>query len=136
MSARPVSVVAGLAMALLAVSASAAPRVPDLARGEQVYQRCAACHAIEGNRTGPQHCGLFGRHAGTAPGYAAYSKAMMQNKMVWNEKTLDVFLKDPMTAVPGTFMGYAGVKDNAERSDLIAWLKEATRAGTACKPKS
>jgi cytochrome c len=40
-------------------------------RGEQVYARCAACHAVEGNRTGPQHCGLFGRRAGTAPGFTA-----------------------------------------------------------------
>ncbi|MBH1979079.1 MAG: cytochrome C, partial [Comamonadaceae bacterium] len=89
---------------------------------------------IEGNRTGPQHCGLFGRHAGTAPGYNAYSKAMRESPWVWDEKSLNVFLKDPMKALPGTTMGYAGVKDAVERSDLIAWLKEATQPGAACKP--
>ena len=124
----------GVAGGLLAAGVHAAPDAAALARGEQVYARCAACHAIEGNRTGPQHCGLFGRRAGTAPGYSAYSKAMRESPWVWDEKSLNVFLKDPMTALPGTSMGYAGVKDAAERSNLIAWLKEASRPGAACKP--
>lgn len=124
----------GLVGGLLAAAASAAaPDPARLARGEEVYARCAACHAVEANRTGPQHCGLFGRRAGTAPGYDGYSKAMRASTWVWDEHTLDIFLKDPMKAVPGTAMGYAGVKDDAERADLIAWLKEASRPGVACK---
>ncbi len=123
----------GLVGGLLAAAASAAPDPARLARGEEVYARCAACHAVEANRTGPQHCGLFGRRAGTAPGYDGYSKAMRASKWVWDEHTLDIFLKDPMKALPGTAMGYAGVKDDAERADLIAWLKEASRPGVACK---
>jgi len=134
MKPRQLVVALGLAGGLLAAGAHAAPDAAALARGEQVYARCAACHAIEGNRTGPQHCGLFGRHAGTAPGYDAYSKAMRESPWVWDEKTLNIFLKDPMKALPGTTMGYAGVKDAAERSDLIAWLKVATQPGVACKP--
>lgn len=122
----------GLAAGLFAAGVSAAPDAAALARGEQVYARCAACHAIEANRTGPQHCGLFGRRAGTAPGYDAYSKAMRDSKWVWDEKSLNVFLKDPMNALPGTTMGYAGVKNDTERADLIAWLKQATRPGAAC----
>ena len=104
-----------------------------LRRGEQVYTRCAACHALEANRTGPQHCGVFGRRAGTAPGFETYSKAMRDSKIVWNERTLDVFLESPMQAVPGTAMGYAGVKDGRERADLIAWLRQATAPGRGCK---
>lgn len=106
------------------------------ARGEQIYTRCAACHAIEFNRTGPQHCGLFGRRAGTAPGFTAYSQAMRDSKIVWTAGTLDEFLRDPIKAVPGTAMGYAGVKDPKERAELIAWLREATRPGQSCKPSS
>ena len=104
-----------------------------LLRGEQVYTRCAACHAIERNRTGPQHCGLFGRRAGTAPGFEGYSTAMRDSKIVWNERSLDVFLQAPMQAVPGTYMGYAGVKDAQERADLIAWLRQAAKPGKACR---
>lgn len=134
MTPRRTAMAVGLWAGLLAAGASAAPAAPALARGEQVYARCAACHAIEGNRTGPQHCGLFGRRAGTAPGYSAYSRAMRESRWVWDEKSLDVFLQDPMQVLPGTTMGYSGVKDAAERADLIAWLKEATRPGAACKP--
>ena len=112
--------------------AAQAPRVSVLQHGEQVYARCAACHAIEANRTGPQHCGLFGRRAGTAPGFDNYSKAMRDSKGIWNERSLDAFLQAPTQAVSGTTMGYAGVKDRRERADLIAWLREATRAGSTC----
>ncbi|MEO8280586.1 MAG: c-type cytochrome [Ideonella sp.] len=108
------------------------PGAAALQRGEQIYTRCAACHAIESNRTGPQHCGLFGRRAGTAPGFDTYSKAMRDSKIVWNERTLDVFLQAPTQAVPGTAMGYAGVKDAGERADLIAWLRQASRPGKGC----
>ena len=120
-----------LALGAIAGAAAAAAAEP---LGQQVYARCAACHAIEANRTGPQHCGLFGRRAGTAPGYEAYSQALRDSRIVWDAQTLDRFLRDPMAAVPGTTMGYAGVKDDAERAALIAWLREATRAGTACQP--
>lgn len=118
---------------LLSAAAYGAADPASLRHGEAIYSRCAACHAVEANRTGPQHCGLFGRHAGTAPGYDAYSQAMKQSNIVWDAKTLDKFLQDPMQAIPGTTMGYAGVKDPGERADLIAWLKEATQPGKSCR---
>jgi len=102
-------------------------------RGEQVYSRCLACHAIEANRVGPQHCGLFGRRAGTAPGFDGYSKAMRDSGIVWNERTLDRFLQDPTKTVPGTAMTYDGVKDAHERADLIAYLRAATVPGKTCQ---
>jgi cytochrome c len=123
----------GAVACFVAGHATAAVDQAALQRGQQIYARCAACHAVEGNRTGPQHCGLFGRRAGTAPGFLDYSPALRNSKIVWDAKTLDVFLKDPMNAVPGTAMGYAGVKDPKERADLIAWLQEATRPGKTCK---
>jgi cytochrome c len=126
---------AALAAALGGGPVSAAVDAGALQRGEQIYSRCAACHGIEGNRTGPQHCGLFGRRAGTAPGFAMYSQAMRESAIVWDARTLDRFVADPMKAVPGTAMGYAGVKDPKERADLIAWLQQATRAGRSCKPQ-
>ena len=46
---------------------------------------------------------------------------------------LDRFLRDPLQAVPGTTMTYAGVKDARERADLIAWMRQATRAGESCR---
>lgn len=121
-----------LATAVLPALAAAAPDA-SVQRGEQIYSRCIACHAIEANRVGPQHCGLFGRRAGTAPGYDGYTKAMRDSGIVWGERTLDTFLQDPMKAVPGTAMTYAGVPDATERADLMAYLREATRPGVSCR---
>jgi cytochrome c len=94
-----------------------------LLSGTAIYERYVACHAFEYNRTGPCHCCPFGQRAGTVPGFQ-YSAAMRQSNIVWNEQTLDVFLESPMTAVPGTSMGYAGIADAGERKALIAYLKK------------
>lgn len=120
---------------LASAAASASPDERQLQRGEAVYARCAACHAIEGHRTGPQHCGLFGRRAGTAPGFADYSEAMRRSRIVWNEAELDAFLRAPMQRVAGTSMGYAGIADPAERADLIAWLRFAGEPGARCRER-
>ena len=101
--------------------------LPDTLRGEQVYARCLACHALAVDRVGPRHCGLFGRLAGSVPGFG-YSEAMKKSKIVWNDKTLDRFLAKPTAMVPGTAMTYDGVPDPTERADLIAYLKHADEA--------
>ncbi|MBN8756931.1 MULTISPECIES: c-type cytochrome [Variovorax] len=98
--------------------------LPDAVRGEQVYARCLACHALAVDRVGPRHCGLFGRLAGSVPGFG-YSEAMKRSKIVWNDKTLDRFLVKPLAMVPGTAMTYDGVPDPADRADLIVYLKHA-----------
>jgi cytochrome c len=100
--------------------------------GVQIYQRCLACHSLEHNRSGPRHCGLFGREAGSLPGYA-YSKAMKASGITWDTQELDRFLENPLKSLPGTKMAYAGVKDPQERADLIAYLKQATRDPAICE---
>ena len=94
-------------------------------RGRQIYERCQGCHSIDRDRAGPRHRGLFGRRAGTVPGFK-YSDAMRRSGIVWTAATLDRFLAAPTKAVPGTTMGFDGVKDPRERADLIAYLKGAT----------
>jgi len=113
-----------LALATACAGVQAAGKAGNAQAGQAVYERCLACHALAYDRTGPRHCGLFGRRAGSVPGFA-YSDAMKRSRIVWDEKTLNLFLADPMKTVPGTSMGYAGVKDRQERSDLIAYLKQA-----------
>jgi len=103
----------------------------DPKNGELVYARCMACHSLTENRIGPRHCGVFGRRAGTVPGFD-YSPAMRRAKIVWNEKTLDRFLTDPLKYVPGTAMVFSGVPDRKERADVIAWLKTASSSSAAC----
>jgi len=113
-------------------TASASGAEAAVERGARVYERCAACHALDADRTGPHHCGLLGRRAGSVPGFP-YSPAMRRSKIVWSEASLDRFLKAPLQALPGTSMGYDGIKDERERRDLIAYLRAAGQ-GPRCKP--
>ncbi len=122
---------AATALGAAAMAGGAAAAAPDVVRGEQVYVRCMACHALAYDRVGPRHCGLLGRRAGSVPGFA-YSPAMKSAKLVWDEKTLDLFLKSPTKLVPGTFMTYDGVSKPQERQDLIAYLKKAGQSD-ACR---
>lgn len=123
-----------LAQAHMAIAAiTPAAGHGDPVRGEQVYARCMACHALTENRIGPRHCGVFGRRAGSVAGFD-YSPAMRRAKIVWNEKTLDTFLRNPLEYLPGTSMVYAGISDAGERADLIAWLKTANAKSPACPP--
>lgn len=127
-----------LATALLALAAvtslpaGAAP-LGDPARGEALYARCLACHALAYNRTGPKHCGLFGRRAGGVAGFR-YSPAMARADIVWDGNTLDRFLTNPTAMIPDTAMGYAGIADAQERADLIAWLRQASASPAECTP--
>jgi len=109
---------------VLCIAWPAADAAPDVARGEQIYARCQACHALAYDRVGPRHCGLFGRVAGSVAQFG-YSPAMRNSRIVWNDKSLDVFLAHPLKTVPGTTMTYAGIPDANERADLIAFLKHA-----------
>jgi cytochrome c len=122
---------AGVALALAAGAVPAALKDTalqgDPTKGETIYARCFACHALAYDRTGPRHCGLFGRRAGSVKDFP-YSDAMRRSKIVWSEKTLDRFLANPLKAVPGTAMGYAGVTDRKERADVIAYLKQANES--------
>ena len=94
----------------------------DADRGRALYQeRCTACHSVQYNGVGPAHQGVFGRHAGRAPGFA-YSQAVKESEVTWNESTLDKWLTDPEKFIPGEKMGIT-VPDAGERADLIAYLK-------------
>ena len=123
----------GCALLLAAAAFTWAQAVPpSAARGEAIYARCAACHALAQNRVGPRHCGLLGRTSGSVPNFE-YSAAMKKAHIVWNAQTLDRFLANPLKMVPGTSMTYDGVPDAGERADLIAYLREAGNS-RECKP--
>ncbi len=77
------------------------------------------------------HCGLLGRKAGSASGYR-YSEAMRASGIIWTRQTLDAFLASPTTYVPGNLMGYAGITDAQERTDLIAYLASVSEDDTKC----
>ncbi len=126
--------VLGSMAAALGGEKSAPNTAPDALRGEPIYTRCLACHALAYDRVGPRHCGLFGRRAGSVPGFG-YSPAMKKSGIVWSDKTLDRFLTKPLKMVPGSTMTYDGVADAKDRADLIAYLKQVNDA-PACASSS
>jgi cytochrome c len=97
----------------------------DSVRGEQVFEkRCTGCHAMEQSREGPRLKGVFGRTSGTVAGFA-YSPALIHARIVWNESTLEQWLTDPDTLVPGNNMDFHVARPQ-ERRDLIMYLKQAS----------
>ena len=123
-----------LCVVLTVPTAFAASAAPDATRGEQIYARCLACHALAFDRVGPRHCGLLGRKAGSVAGFA-YTPAMKASRLVWNAETLDRFLENPMRVVPGTAMTYAGVPDKQDRADLIAYLAAADASAECARAR-
>lgn len=104
-------------------------RGADSAAGQIVFNRCKICHAIDpaaGNRVGPNLHALFGRKAGTAPGFN-YSAAMKDSGITWEEEALAKYLRDPRAFLPGNKMAFPGIKDDTELADLLAYLKQATQ---------
>ena len=108
-----------------ALSTTPALASGDVAAGEKVFKKCKACHVVkkEQNRTGPHLINLLGRTAGSIEGFKKYSKAMKNSGIVWDEETLDGYLKAPKKYLKGTRMAFAGLKKDADRANVIAYLK-------------
>lgn len=111
-----------------AVVTNVEPQAPgDAGKGMAVYEKCAACHSLDNTvSAGPSLSGLFGRRAGTRDDYR-YSPAMARSGVVWNETTLGAFVEDPQALIRGNRMSFAGISGKADRDDLIAYLRRATK---------
>ncbi|MEP5179868.1 MAG: c-type cytochrome [Rhizobiaceae bacterium] len=98
--------------------------------GELEFRRkCSVCHTLTpdgANRAGPTLFAVFGRKAGTLPGYT-YSKALLDSQVVWNAQTIARLFDDgPDVMVPGTKMPIQRLKSVQRRDDLIEYLRRAT----------
>lgn len=102
----------------------------DAAAGEAVFKKCASCHTVDkggANKVGPNLWGLVNRPIASHEGFS-YSAGMKTfaegGKIVWDYDHLSFFIEAPKKHVPGTAMGFAGIKKPDERANLIAWLRE------------
>ena len=118
-----------LMLTMLLAAASQARAEGDAAAGEKVFAKCKACHVIDKptNRVGPSLLGVVGRQAGHVDGFK-YSEAMKDSGLTWDDATLDQYLADPKGFVPKNKMAFAGLKDEKDRQNVIAYLKEAGAA--------
>jgi cytochrome c len=116
-----------LALAVAAASSlliALPARAQDAEAGQKVFkQQCGLCHDVAAgkNRVGPSLFGVVGRKAGTVEGFH-YSDGNKNSGVTWDQATLDKYLADPRGTVPGTTMTYAGVKNDQQRKDIIAYL--------------
>ena len=125
---RRLGVLHAIAIGSLLLSASALAD-GDPARGERVLHRCKSCHEVDRdrNRNGPHLLDLFGRVSGSVDGFR-YSDAMNEAAIVWSDETLDGYLENPRSYLPGTRMTFAGLRSDQDRQDVIAYLKQVTAA--------
>jgi cytochrome c len=95
----------------------------EAARGKAVFEkRCIGCHAMEADREGPRLAGVFGRKAGSVPGFN-YSAGLKSSGITWTDETLERWLSDPDLVVKDNNMSI-GVPKAEERRDLIAYLRQ------------
>lgn len=110
----------------LIVGMTATASAQDLDNGKAVFGKCRACHQVgekARNLVGPSLNGLFGRKAGTVEGFR-YSEANKTSGIVWDEPTFREYIKNPKAKIPGTKMVFAGISDDRDIDDLIAYLKQ------------
>ncbi len=112
--------------ALLA-SLPAAYRSADVDHGKAVFSLCRSCHTLVPGATGsaaPNLHDVWGARAGARPGFA-YSDALRETGWTWDPARLDVWITNPQAALPGTKMMFTGLRDPADRRDVIAYLRLA-----------
>jgi cytochrome c len=127
----------GAAPAPAEAPAETAPAVPsidallasaDPAAGESTARACQACHSFDKggpNKVGPNLYGVLGGPMAHAQGFR-YSPAIAEKGAggaTWTYDELNTFLHAPREAIPGTIMSFAGVKDDQERANVIAYLR-------------
>ncbi|WP_159588610.1 c-type cytochrome [Chelativorans xinjiangense] len=118
----------GLAIALLAPIPALAQE-GDPAAGKTVFNKCRACHEAETdrNKVGPSLLGVFGRTAGTLESfqsrYSPNMKELGEEGLVWDEENLTAYLRDPKAVVPKGKMAFAGLKNDEDLANVIAYLQ-------------
>jgi cytochrome c len=95
----------------------------DPGRGRDAFEkRCTGCHALDKIKVGPRLRGVYGRPAGKDAGFI-YSDAVKSAPVTWDESTLDRWLTDTESVIPGNDMSFR-LDDANERANIIAYLRQ------------
>jgi cytochrome c len=119
---------------ILAASAPSASLAADgnAEDGAEVFKKCRACHDVgpnAKNKVGPVLNNIIGRKAGSVAGfeYSPANKEAGTKGLVWTEDVMLKYLENPLAFMPGTKMAFAGLKDEQDRRDVIAYLKQFSK---------
>jgi cytochrome c len=118
-----------IALSLAAMGTTAYAQDP--AAGEDVFKKCRACHQVgetAKNAVGPKLNGIIGRTAGSVDGFN-YSPANKNSGVTWSDENFKKYIVDPKAFMPGNKMAFAGVKDEKDVADLLAFLKQYDAEG-------
>ena len=99
-----------------------------LQNGARLFVNCASCHTLDADGepgVGPNLWSIFGAAAASKPDFA-YSAALRQSGITWNDVTLDRWLTDPKALVPDNKMAFIGLKSDADRKAVIAYIRLKT----------
>lgn len=101
----------------------------DAKKGAKLFKtRCLQCHTVEEggpNKIGPNLHGVFSRTSGTKDDFT-YSDAMKSKGVEWSPDTVFEYLGNPKKYIPGNKMAFAGLKKDADKNNLIAYLEKTT----------
>jgi len=122
-----------MAAAALALAPLGSAVAQDADAGQRVFNTCRACHNInQGGRSGvgPALYGVWGRAAGAVEGfrYSAPMRAKATEGLTWTAENMRAYLADPKALIPGGSMAFAGVRNEQQLNDLLAFLQRASTA--------
>lgn len=105
---------------------SGAHAAGDPERGKRAFLSCVSCHSAEPNvhKSGPSLAKIWNKPAGSIESFGRYSEAIVDSDIVWNEETLDAWLRDPQALIPGTLMRISSIDSTQVRQDIIAYLEK------------
>lgn len=121
------TLLAGLSL----IAFTGAVHAQDVAAGEKSFNKCRSCHQVgetAKNSVGPELNGLFGRKSGSVESYK-YSDANKNSGITWDEAVFKEYIANPRAKIPGTKMAYAGLKNETQIDNLIAYLKKFAADG-------
>ena len=116
------------AAAVPAATQTAARELSPLERGAKVYKKCKSCHSLEQDgrhKIGPNMWDIYGATAGMKDGFA-YSKAMKESGIVWDDATLSAYLENPRKWMPGNRMSFVGLRKAEDREAVLLYIKDQT----------
>jgi cytochrome c len=117
--------------AMLAPALVGSAVAQDVEAGERSFRKCTPCHSVgtdAQNKLGPVLNGLDGRKSGSIEGYS-YTEANKNSGITWSDATFSEYIIDPRAKIPGTKMIFPGIKNEKERADLWAYLKQFDKDG-------